>query len=110
MATTLESIALVVPLAERDGVIRVGSTRVSLESVLVAFNQGSTPEEIVEQYPSISLPDVFAVIAYYLQNRSQLDSYLAEQRNRRSQVERDLEVRYDISGFRKRLLDRRGNP
>jgi uncharacterized protein (DUF433 family) len=110
MATTLESIALVVPLAERDGVIRVGSTRVSLESVLVAFNQGSTPEEIVEQYPSISLPDVFAVIAYYLQNRSQLDSYLAEQRNRRSQVERDLEVRYDVSGFRKRLLDRRGNP
>jgi uncharacterized protein (DUF433 family) len=110
MATTLESIALVVPLTERDGVIRVGSTRVSLESVLVAFNQGSTPGDIAEQYPSISLPDVFTVIAYYLQNRSQLDSYLAEQRNRRSQVERDLEVRYDVSGFRRRLLDRRGNP
>ena len=107
MAETQETTpSIVVPLANQDGVVRVAGTRVSLESVLIAFNQGSTAEEIVQQYSSLPLADVYAVIAYYLRNRAELDSYLSEQTTRREQVERDLEARYDLREIRERLLAR----
>ena len=35
-----------------DGVVRVGGTRVTLDSVVAAFSQGATAEEIVQRYPS----------------------------------------------------------
>lgn len=57
-----------VPLnIDMDGVIRVGNTRVTLDTVVAAFKEGATAEEIVWQYPSLSLADVYAVIGYYLQ-------------------------------------------
>jgi uncharacterized protein (DUF433 family) len=100
---------LVVPLATQDGVIRVAGTRVSLESVLIAFKGGCTPEEIVQQYPSLPLADVYTAIAYYLRNRPEIDSYLAQQTARREQVERDLDARYGLREMRERLLARRNN-
>ena len=57
---------------ENDGVIRVGSTRITLDTVVAAFDAGSTAEEIVQQYPSIALADVYSVIAYYLRHRDDI--------------------------------------
>lgn len=48
-----------VPLtADVDGVIRVRKTRVTLDTVILAFLDGATAEEIVHQYPSLDLGDV----------------------------------------------------
>ncbi|HEV8486180.1 MAG TPA: DUF433 domain-containing protein [Blastocatellia bacterium] len=58
---------------DADGVIRVGGTRVSLDSVVVAFHDGSTPEEIVQQYPTLGLADTYAAVAYYLNHREEVD-------------------------------------
>ena len=63
---------------DAHGVARVGNTRVGLDSVLIYFQQGATPEEIVQGFPSLTLEDVYTVIAYYLRNRSVVDAYLAE--------------------------------
>jgi uncharacterized protein (DUF433 family) len=49
-----------------DGVMRVSGTRVTIDTVLAAFAEGATAEEIAQQYPSISLADVYQVIGYYL--------------------------------------------
>ena len=49
-----------------DGVVRVGGTRVRLETVIGAYENGCTPEEILFKYPALNLPDSYAVIAYYL--------------------------------------------
>jgi uncharacterized protein (DUF433 family) len=62
---------------DRHGVIRVGGTRVRLDTVIFAFNEGCTAEEIVSQYPTLKLADVYAVIAYYLNNRVEIDAYLS---------------------------------
>jgi len=100
-----------VPLrADTAGVLRVGKTRVSLDSVIAAFNEGSTSEEIVQQYDVLSLADVYAVIGYYLENQSEIDSYLAERRTQREQLRRELEARHQPQGIRQRLLARRKNP
>lgn len=52
--------------SDADGVIRVGGTRVTLDAVVAAFDAGATPEEIVQQYPSVTLADVYSVIGYCL--------------------------------------------
>jgi uncharacterized protein (DUF433 family) len=90
-----------------DGVVRVGGTRVTLHSVVAAFSQGATAEEIAQRYPSVSLADIYAVIAYYLRRRSDVEDYLQRRRDRASAVRRANEGRFDPEGVRDRLLARR---
>jgi uncharacterized protein (DUF433 family) len=51
---------------DERGVVRVAETRVTLDTVVTAFLEGCTPEEIKEQYPSLQLSDIYLVIGYYL--------------------------------------------
>lgn len=92
---------------DTDGVIRVGGTRVTLETVVAAFDAGATAEEIVQQYPSVALADVYSVIAYYLRHQSEIRSYLAERQQQAAQVREENERRFDPTGVRDRLLARR---
>ena len=97
-----------VPLhLDAAGVLRVGNTLVSLDSVLAAFHDGATPEEIVQQYDTLSLADVYAVISYYLEHQSDLDSYLAARHTHREQLRQEIETRHPPHGIRQRLLARR---
>lgn len=89
------------------GVLRVGNTRVSLDSVIIAFNQGSTPEEIVCDYDSLTLPEVYATVSYYLQNRDDVDSYLAERAKQNEALREANDARFGHKGLRERLLARR---
>ncbi len=61
---------------DANGVIRVGGTRITLDTIVAAFGQGATAEEITYQYPSLHLADFYAVIAYYLRRRAAVKSYL----------------------------------
>ena len=66
-----------VPLTlDRDGVVRVGGTRVTLDTVVYAFNQGATAEEIAQQYPSVKLSDVYSVLGFYLHQRDEVERYV----------------------------------
>jgi uncharacterized protein (DUF433 family) len=89
------------------GVFRIGDTRVSLDSVIIAFNQGSAPEEIVYDFDSLTLSEVYATISYYLQNQKEVDSYLADRANQNEQVRETVEARSNPTGIRERLLARR---
>ena len=65
-----------VPIAaDAGGVYRIGGTRVTLDTVIAAFHDGATPEEIVEQYPAIGLDHAYAVIGYYLRHQPEVDAY-----------------------------------
>lgn len=69
-----------VPLRQTaDGTIRIGETRVSLETIIAAYLRGDRPEEISEGFPAIELADIYAIIAYYLKNCEAVDAYLAQQ-------------------------------
>ena len=59
MALVIE--ATPVPLeTNQHGIVHVRGSRVTLESIVVAFEQGATAEEIVQQYPTLHLADVYA--------------------------------------------------
>jgi uncharacterized protein (DUF433 family) len=97
-----------VPLRrDSDGVMRIGNTRVPLETVIGAFLDGAAAEEIAYQYPSVELADIYAVIAYYLRRRSEVDAYLQRRQEQTNAVQRQNETRFDPSGVRERLLARR---
>lgn len=72
-----QPLSLPIPLYEDPpGVFRVGKSRVLLELVIRAFQRGQTPESIVQSYDTLSLPDVYAVVSYYLVNPAPIDAYL----------------------------------
>jgi uncharacterized protein (DUF433 family) len=97
-----------VPLrVDAHGNIRVGQTRVTLDTVVATFAAGATAEEIALRYPSLDLGDIYAVIAYYLHHRADVDSYIDQRRRQAKQVRHEQEVRYDPTGVRERLLARR---
>jgi uncharacterized protein (DUF433 family) len=89
-----------------EGVVRVSGTRVTLDTVVGAFLDGATPETITQQYPSLALADVYAVISYYLRNRAEVDAYLAQGKAASTQIRRQHEARNDPTGIRARLLAR----
>jgi uncharacterized protein (DUF433 family) len=89
-----------------DGVVRVGNTRVTLDTVVYAFCDGATAEEIVQQYPSLRLADVYSVIGYYLKRQPESYSYLREGEQKAAEVRQENEKRFDPGGVRARLLAR----
>ncbi len=93
--------------AGADGVLRIGNTRVTLDTVVGAFLDGESPELIADQYPIISLGQVYATIAYYLAHRRELDAYLLQRRTAAAQVRDDVERNWPPNGLRARLLARR---
>ena len=106
----LSSVTEVIPLqTDADGVVRVGTTRVTLDTVVAAFTAGATAEEIVQQYPSLDLADVYYVIGYYLRRPSEVEAYLQERRAQAETVRKENEARFDPEGVRDRLLARRAN-
>ena len=97
-----------IPLkTDKDGVVRVGNTRVTLDTVIATFKEGATAEEIVAQYPSLSLGDVYAVIGYYLQRQAEVDAYLNQRQKLAEQIRQQNEARFNQQGIRERLLARR---
>jgi uncharacterized protein (DUF433 family) len=101
-------ITLSIPLYEDPpGVLRVGKSRVLLELVIHAFQRGETPEGIVQSYGTLSLPDVYAVISYYLANQATVEAYLRECDARAEAVRRKIEASQPPSeNFRQLIMER----
>ena len=97
-----------VPLrTDADGVVRVGATRVTLDTVIEAFRDGATAEEIASQYPTLQLADVYSVIAYYLRSTDEVEAYLKKRLEVAKNVSEENEARFDPKGVRDRLTARR---
>ena len=62
-----------------QGVMRVGKSRVMLDSVVAAFTQGHSAETIQQQYPVLSLEEVYGAIAWYLANHDEVARYFERQ-------------------------------
>lgn len=91
---------------DEGGALRIGDTRVTLETVLAEFEQGSSPEIIVLNYPTLKLEQVYALLAFYLHNRPLFDSYLQEAERLADQWFEEYEARSGMKELRQRLLER----
>ena len=90
-----EPITMPVPLwCDEHGKPRIGETRVLLELVIYAFNQGETPESIVDSYPTLALADVYSVLGYYLSHRVEVDDYVRQADEAAERIQRETEADY----------------
>lgn len=98
--------AATIPLrSNTDGsVIYVGQTRVPLETIVYLFNTGSTPEEIVVDFPTLSLTDVYQVIGYYLEYRAEVDAYVRQAQAESERLRDENRARPAVAALRQRLL------
>lgn len=104
LVLTVDPIPLI---TDASGVVRIQGTRVTLDTVVTAFLEGATAEEILEQYPSLQLSDIYTVLGYYLRHKTEVDAYLLERQRRASEVRQEAEKRFNPVGIRDRLLARR---
>jgi uncharacterized protein (DUF433 family) len=84
----------------------VSGTRVSLDSIINYYLQGQTPESLHNSFPTVPLTDVYAVIAYYLAHRDELDAYLQHQQAEAERIRQEFEAKYPPNVTRAELVKR----
>jgi uncharacterized protein (DUF433 family) len=90
MNLTVEAMA--VPLRDDgQGGLRVGRTRVSLESVWHMYRQGASPIEIVQAFDTLDLADVYAVLAWALRHPQEVDAFVKRREEEAAQIRRQLQ-------------------
>ena len=91
---------------DADGVIRVGKGRLTLDTVIEAYQGGMPPDEIAQSFEH-NLADVFAAIAYYLNHQEELKAYLDQQAYEAYQLREKIEAEQAPFPTRAELLERR---
>lgn len=93
---------------DEGGAVRVGPSRVTLVTVIEAYRDGATPEEIVLRFPTLDLADVYGVLAYYLRNREAVESFLDESDRNARELRQKIEAHQGaMPNIRQRLLERK---
>src|SRR5947208_3978166 len=100
-----------VPLhVDETGTIRVGNTRITLDVLLGYLLGGVKPEQVVseEWYPTLSLADVYGVLAYYYRHQHELDEYLRCRREEADRRQKEIEATQPtFADVKARLLARK---
>src|SRR6185437_6270936 len=82
------------PLREdNSGTLRVGPTRLTLDLVLEELERGTSPEEMLRNYPFRSLDDILGTIAFAESHRDQVNEYLAVRKARADEMQAFFEAR-----------------
>jgi uncharacterized protein (DUF433 family) len=63
---------------QRDQGYWIEGTRISLDSVVYSFLNGESPESIAQNFPLLSLEQIYGAITFYLANQELVDAYLEE--------------------------------
>ncbi len=92
-----------------EGSIHVAGTRVTIDSIVQGFLDGATPEEICQDFPSLALPQVYDVLAFYLTHQREVETYLREQAQVTAETRKNLETTHAafVTNLRQRLATRR---
>ena len=89
------------------GTIRVGSTRVLLDLIIQDYQRGLTAQQIAENYSTIDLADVYAVLAYYLRHRAEIDLYMERRREEADALRQKIEAALPPAPTLQELTSRR---
>jgi uncharacterized protein (DUF433 family) len=90
----LENIRTISLTKTSDGTIRVGKTRVALESIVHHFSLGATAEEIAQKFPSLKLAEVYGAISYFLDNREEVAEYVLRQEAESDKIESEIKPKF----------------
>ena len=92
-------------IEEREANYFIRGSRVSLDSVVYGFLNGESPETIRDNFPTLSLEQVYGAIASYLARQVEIDRYLESKNEDFEKVRRSQT--HVSNGLRARLLSAR---
>ncbi|SRR5579884_3815532 len=78
---------------ERDGRYYVHGSRVPLDPLIYDWSNGVSPETIRENFPVLTLAEIYGAIAYYLDHRQELDRHFELVRTQEAVVSAELNAR-----------------
>jgi uncharacterized protein (DUF433 family) len=91
---------------DASGAMRIGTSRISLDLVVEQYENGMTPEEIVQAYDTLWLADVYQAIGWFLAHRKEFADYFEGRRREAEQLRSEIEgVRPPVT--REQLTERR---
>src|SRR5437868_41668 len=61
---------------EPDGSVHLAGHRLGLEDVVFFYNEGYSPEMLLGEFPTLSLPLLHKVITFYLENEKEVEGYV----------------------------------
>ncbi len=64
-----------------------------LERIVHAFDDGATPEAIVQSYDTLHLADVYAVLTWYLRHKGEVEDYLCKRAEEAEAIRRTIEAK-----------------
>jgi uncharacterized protein (DUF433 family) len=98
--------------ADEHGVKRVSGTRISIDSVVIAFQQGQSAEEIQRNFPALSLEQVYGTITYYLGHRQEIEQYVRQQGAKWEELRAENEQNPSpaVQRLRQTRADKAGHP
>lgn len=94
-------------VTDDNGTIRIKGSRVSLDAIVYQFKLGATAEQIQEDFPSLSLREVYGAIYFYLNNEAEIDEYLKRQEQAEAETINFIDEHFDSSALRERIRARR---
>jgi uncharacterized protein (DUF433 family) len=106
MATSLTAVQPSPIKEDAHGVLRINGTRVSMGSIIYAYQNGATAEQIADDFPTLNLADIHIVIGVYLRHPNEVAEYLIAQEQRAEEVRRQIAPIVAQGGIRQRLLAR----
>jgi hypothetical protein len=79
---------------------------VTLDSVVREFTGGATAEQIQDDFPTLSLREIYGAIAYFLDHEDRVQEYLQRRDEEAVQVRRETEDRPRSDALRRRIRER----
>lgn len=72
------------------GRLRIEGTRITLNQLVTLYKQGLSAEDIADQYPHISLAQVYSALAYYHTNRTVVEADLVAEKTEAERLEKEF--------------------
>ncbi|MGD0221312.1 MAG: DUF433 domain-containing protein [Terriglobia bacterium] len=88
-----------------DGSIRIGSSRIPIDSIVREFTSGATAEQIHDDFPSLSLREIYGAISYYLDHPDRVEEYLLRREQEAAKVRPEVEDLARAGALRRRIRE-----
>ena len=79
------------------GRLRIEGSRITVNQIVTLYKQGYNAEEIADQYPHLTMAQVYAALLHYHTNQEEIDASLATEKNEAEKLEREHRGQYSQS-------------
>ncbi len=93
---------------ETTGEIRLSGHRIGLYHIVKYYNEGYSAEMLACQYPTLPLALIHKVLGFYLENKADVDVYVADCQDALRQQRETNSNRLPLASLRERLAARHG--